>query len=140
MSMTALSFLNTQKYPPSLLFLLMTLGPAIVALGLLDREPGKLGRPMVVFGRVPLFYYVAHIALINASSQLFYKLAYGWGFSSMSDGFKAFQGRATIPHGYGHSLWVVYLSWVLIVVALYPLCAWYAGVKQRSRSPLLSYL
>ncbi len=138
--MTTLSFLNTQKYPPSLLFALMTLGPSIALLGLLDREPGRIGRALVVFGRVPLFYYVLHIALIHASSALMYKVLYGRAFSAMRDGFASFFGGPPIPEWYGRPLWVVYLAWVLVVVALYPLCKWYAGVKQRSRSALLSYL
>jgi uncharacterized membrane protein len=95
--MTALSFLNTQKYPPALLFALMTLGPSIALLGLLDREPGRLGRALIVFGRVPLFYYVLHIALIHASSALMYKLLYGQAFSAMRDGFASFFGGPPVP-------------------------------------------
>ena len=130
---TALSFLNCEKYPPSLAFLLMTLGPALVLLALLDREPGRLGRVFVTFGRVPLFFYVAHLYLAHGTAQLFHLAVNGEAFSAIQ---YAFQGR----EGPTLELWGVYVAWGLVVLALYPPCLWYAGVKARSRSVLLSYL
>ena len=84
---------------------------------------------------MPLYYYVLHLYVIHLSSRLFYLIVYGEAHSSLAG---AFSGN--VPEWYGHPLWVVYLAWVLIVLALYPPCAWYAEVKQRSRSTLLSYL
>jgi uncharacterized membrane protein len=138
---TLLSFLNTQKYPPSLLFLLMTLGPSIVAVALFDtgREPGALARPFVVFGRVPLFYYLLHVPLMHVVAVVFAYVKYGraeWLFMNWPP-----PGRPQLePQGYGYDLWVVYLVWLGVVAALYPLCRWFAGVKSRRRDAWLSYL
>ena len=134
---TFLSFINCEKYPPSLLFLLMTLGPAIIILALLERfnrepVPG-LVRPLVVFGRVPLFYYILHIPFIHALAIAFAFAKYG---SALDEVFKS--GRP--PADYGYSLPVVYLIWVGVVLALYPVCRWFAGVKRRRRDAWLSYL
>jgi uncharacterized membrane protein len=129
---TALSFLNCEKYPPSLLFLLMTLGPALVLLGLTDRGLPALARPLVVFGRVPLFYYVVHLALIDVVTVALAIVRYGSRVRQvMANG---------PPPDYGYSLPVVYAVWIGVVVALYPVCRWYAGVKASRRSPLLGYL
>lgn len=129
---TALSFLNCQKYPPSLLFLLMTLGPALLLLGAIDRGIPALARPLTVFGRVPLFYYVVHLALIDVLTIGFAIARYGSGVA------QAFAKGP--PPDYGYGLPVVYAVWIGVIVALYPVCRWYAGVKARRRAPLLSYL
>jgi uncharacterized membrane protein len=139
---TFLSFLNTMKYPPSLQFLLMTLGPTILALALFDRaaarEPGALARPFVVFGRVPLFYYLLHVPLMHLVAIAFSYVKYGraeWLFVNWPP-----PGQPQPePPGYGYELWVVYLVWLGVVVALYPLCRWFAGVKSRRRDAWLSY-
>jgi uncharacterized membrane protein len=138
---TFLSFLNTQKYPPSLLFLLMTLGPSVIAVALFDRgrEPGALTKPFVVFGRVPLFYYLLHVPLIHLVAVVFSYAEYGraeWLFLNWPP-----PGAPQLePAGYGYDLWVVYLVWLGVVLALYPLCRWFAGVKRRRRDAWLSYL
>jgi uncharacterized membrane protein len=130
---TVLSFLNTTKYPPSLLFLLMTLGPALAALPLLERVRGPLARSLTVFGRVPLFFYVLHLALIHALALLVGALA---GFDT-----RAFlRVWMFLPEEWGYGLPVVYLVWVAVVLALYPACRWFAGVKARRREAWLSYL
>jgi uncharacterized membrane protein len=134
---TVFSFLNCQKYPPSLLYLLMTLGPAITALGLFDREVGRLGRFFVTFGRVPLFYYLLHIPLIHGLMVAGDYLRYGW--SPFATHGPWAPERATLP-GYGYGLPTVYLVWLGVVLALYPLCRWYAEVKARYRAGWLSYL
>ena len=138
---TVLSFLNTQKYPPSLLFLLMTLGPSIIAVALFDRgrAPGRLARPFVVFGRVPMFYYLLHVPLMHLVAVLFAYAKYGraeWLFVNWPP-----PGQPQPePPGYGYDLWAVYLIWLGVVLALYPLCRWFAGVKSRRRDAWLSYL
>jgi uncharacterized membrane protein len=138
---TFLSFINTQKYPPSLLFLLMTLGPSIIAVALFDREggAGRLARPFVVFGRVPLFYYLLHVPLMHLVAVIFSYVKYGraeWLFLNWPP-----PGAPTLePQGYGYDLWVVYLIWLGVVAALYPLCRWFAAVKRRRQDAWLSYL
>jgi uncharacterized membrane protein len=130
---TVLSFFNCQKYPPSLLFLLMTLGPSLAFLGLMDRGIPALTRPLVVFGRVPLFYYVIHLLLIDLITAGLAFARYG---SKVAQAFK----DAQPPADWGYGLPVVYAVWLGVVLALYPVCRWFAGVKARSRSRWLSYL
>jgi uncharacterized membrane protein len=130
---TVLSFLNTTKYPPSLLFLLMTLGPAIALLPLFERLRGPVARAVTVFGRVPLFFYVLHLALIHALALLVGTLA---GFDPRS----FLRVWMFLPDEWGYGLPVVYLVWVGVVLALYPACRWFAGVKARRRDAWLSYL
>jgi hypothetical protein len=135
---TLLSFVNTQKYPPSLLFVLMTLGPAILLLALADRPAGPLGRVFVTFGRVPLFFYLLHAPLIHL-------LAMGAAAARYGDAGFLFQhimlaAPGSVPDGYGYGLPAVYLVTLLVVALLYPACRWFAAVKARSRSPWLSYL
>ncbi len=133
---TLFSFLNCSKYPPSLLFLLMTLGPAIAALALFDRPPGPVGRFFVTFGRVPLFYYLLHIPLIHAALVGFDYVRYGRS-PFLSEAFYAVDPR-TLPEGYGYSLPVVYLVWLGVVLLLYPVCRWFVDVKRRRREAWLS--
>ena len=128
-----LSFLNTTKYPPSLLFLLMTLGPAIALLPLFERLRGPVARAVTVFGRVPLFFYVLHLALIHALALLVGTLA---GFDPRS----FLRVWMFLPDEWGYGLPVVYLVWAGVVLALYPACRWFAGVKARRRDAWLSYL
>ncbi|MEO1240351.1 MAG: heparan-alpha-glucosaminide N-acetyltransferase domain-containing protein [Pseudomonadota bacterium] len=129
---TMLSFLNTTKYPPSLLFLLMTLGPALVVLALSERWRGKAFDVFVTFGRVPLFFYVIHIYAAHAAAVLLAVLQ-GNGASSAMTFFVFF------PAGHGVGLWGVYAIWITIVVALYFPSCWFAGVKKRSNSWWMSY-
>ncbi len=137
---TVLSFLNTTKYPPSLLFLLMTLGPAILLLRRFDAGvPGWL-RPAVVYGRVPFLYYLLHFLVIHLLA-----LTAGWfrygnvGWMFQSPGLDKFP--FVEPEGWGAGLAVIYLIWAAVVVALYPVCRWYAELRRR-RADLwwLSYL
>jgi uncharacterized membrane protein len=136
---TVLSFLNTTKYPPSLLFLLMTLGPALIFLGFVDRGTPYLMRPVLVFGRVPMFYYVLHIPLIHLIAVALCFARYGhiyWMFQSPT----LAQFPVTFPPGWGFPLPAIYLVWVIVVIALYPLCLWYSRLKQRRSDAWLSYL
>ena len=136
---TVLSFLNATKQPPSLLFLLMTLGPALLLLRAAERGTPRWLQPALVLGKVPLFYYVLHFTLLHL---LAVGVAYGryrdahWMFESPDVANYPF----TPPPGWGYSLPVVYAIWIGVVVALYPACRWFAGVKQRRRDPWLSYL
>jgi uncharacterized membrane protein len=135
---TVLSFLNTCKYPPSLLFLLMTLGPAMILLWAVDRRTPQLMRPTLVFGRVPMFYFLLHLPIIHLIAVVACYARYGhvhWMFESPS----LTQFPITSPPGWGFSLPIVYLIWACVVLALYPLCHWLAGVKQRRRDAWLSY-
>jgi uncharacterized membrane protein len=138
---TLCSFLNCTKYPPSLLYLLMTIGPAIVFLGLCEWTGPlfrRLTRPLVIFGRVPLFYYFLHIPLIHGGAALLDYLRYGWSPQVLDGPWGVREGQ--VPGDYGVSLPVVYLLWSAVVLILYPPCAWFAGVKQRHKSAWLSYL
>jgi uncharacterized membrane protein len=136
---TVLSFLNTTKYPPSLLFLLMTLGPALILLWAVDTHTPRLLRPALIIGKVPMFYYLLHFALIHVLAVIICYARYGhihWMFESPD----LAHYPVTAPPGWGLPLPLVYLIWAFIVLAMYPLCRWYAAVKQRSNNPLLSYL
>jgi uncharacterized membrane protein len=135
---TALAFLRVRKYPPSLDFLLMTLGPSLIALASLERARGWLAAAVVTFGRVPLFFFVVHIYVAHA---LAVATAYAQGgtatFLLSNHGVAS---TTSYPEWYGFGLPGVYPIWLLIVVALYPVCRWFAGVKARRRDWWLSYL
>jgi uncharacterized membrane protein len=134
-----LSFLNTTKYPPSLLFLLMTLGPAMIFLRAVDGGTPRILRPALVIGKVPLLYYMAHFALIHLLAVVVCYLRYGsahWMLESPDIGHYPF----TAPPGWGYSLAVVYLIWVLVVATMYPLCRRFASLKQRRSDGWLHYL
>ncbi|MGQ0712699.1 MAG: DUF1624 domain-containing protein [Gemmatimonadaceae bacterium] len=136
---TVLSFLNTTKYPPSLLFLLMTLGPALLLLRAVDPRTPAFLRPALIIGKVPLFYFLVHFFLIHLLAVVVCYVRYGdahWMFESPNLG----QFPITQPPGWPSGLPVVYAIWLGVVVAMYPLCRWYAGVKQRRTDAWLSYL
>jgi uncharacterized membrane protein len=139
---TMLSFLNTTKYPPSLDFLLMTLGPAIVLLALAERIRFSSSNPLIVFGRVPLFYFVLHFYAAHVVTVLLAFARYGsaaWNFVFQQ--VPSMGGPARLyPTPFGYDLWVAYVVWAGIVIALYPLCRRYANVKARRRDWWLSYL
>jgi uncharacterized membrane protein len=136
---TIFSFLNCQKYPASLLYTLMTLGPSITFLALFEWVKGPVARFFVVFGRVPLFFYLLHIPLIHGIGVGIDYLRYGWS-PLANDGCWSVANNKETPLDYGVSLPVAYLIWVGVVLLLYPLCWWFARIKERSRSPWLSYL
>jgi uncharacterized membrane protein len=136
---TLLSFLNTTKYPPSLLFLLMTLGPAMLFLWAVDGGIPRALRPALLFGKVPMFYYLLHIPLIHLGAIAVCHARYGqvhWMFESTNLG----QYPVTPPPGWGYSLPIVWMTWVLVVLTLYPLCRWFAALKQQRSDAWLSYL
>jgi uncharacterized membrane protein len=139
---TVFSFLNTTKYPPSLDFLLMTLGPALLLLAWLDRPGLKRSNPLVVFGRVPLFYFVVHFYLAHLAAVLLAFVRYGGSARAFAfHRLPSMGGAADVfPRGFGESLGVVYVVWAVIVLALYPVCRWFADLKARRREWWLSYL
>jgi uncharacterized membrane protein len=138
---TVILFFDVEKYPPSLQFLLMTLGPSLLFLAWLDRRTSQqlaagLSSALVVFGRVPLFYYVLHLYLIHALAVLVAVLFHqpvSWllhGAFFMND----------TPNGYGHNLPFIYLIWITAVIILYFPCRWFMEVKQGRKDWWLSYL
>ena len=139
---TVLSFLNTTKYPPSLAFLLMTLGPALWLLAIFERASFGRRHPFVVFGRVPFAYYVAHFWILHlvASTLAFGRygpasLDYLWHPLPSMGG-----AREMFPADLGLSIGAVYFAWAILVVSLYPACAWLSRVKARRRDWWLGYL
>ncbi len=130
------AFLRCEKYPPSLSFLLMTLGPAIALLAPLERFHGKAADFVRTFGRVPLFYYVLHLLLLHGLAVLLATVRYGHLIQGMFT--LPFVWR--VPDDYGYSLPVVYVLWAFAIGALYPACRWFEGVKRRNKSVWLSYL
>jgi uncharacterized membrane protein len=131
------AFLDTSKYPASLLFLLMTLGPTIALLPWLERVRGPLARGLTVFGRVPFFFYLLHIPLIHALALAVSKIRLGevspWLFTNHP------MGNPPVPESYTWSLGLLYLIWAVAVVALYFPCRWFAELKARRRDRWLSY-
>ena len=130
---TVMDFLNTTKYPPSLDYLLMTLGPAAILCSFADRLTGAIKDVLLMFGRVPFAFYVAHFFLIHLLSV----------FLGVIQGFTVHQMMTTYrfyPKGYGIGLPWVYAVWALVLFLLYPLCRWMEGVKARRRDWWLSYI
>jgi hypothetical protein len=131
--LTLFSFLNCHKYPPSLLYLLMTLGPSITLLGLFEGLHGPIARFFVVFGRVPLFYYLLHLPLIHG-------LAVGIDYLRDHYAMPSWFNELFSADYNQYDLLKVYVVWISVVLFLYPFCYWFAGVKRRSRAAWLSYL
>ena len=129
------SFINTSKYPPSLLYLLMTLGPAFLFLAYFENRKSRVTGMISVYGRVPFFYYLIHIYLIHAIAMVVF-YATGHHTDELVHG-KYFAG---LPPGYGLHLWQVYLIWMGVVISLYFPCRWYDRFKQTHKHPLLSYV
>lgn len=134
-AMSVISFLSCLKYPPSLLYLAMTLGPAIALLVLLEKWKGRGAGFFLVFGRVPMFYYILHIYLIHLlalGTAALMVLNVGFIFSAPF--------FSTPAAGWGFGLPAVYGFWALTILILFPLCRWFAAVKKRRKDPWLSYL
>jgi len=130
---TLMSFLNTEKYPPSLLYTLMTLGPAAILCAHAERWHGAVKNMLVTFGRVPFAFYVVHLYLLHV-------LAIGLGVIEGFDASRFFVMAWAFPPGYGLPLPAVYLIWAVVVALLYPLCRWVSAVKARRNDWWLSYL
>ena len=137
--LTIASFLNCSKYPPSLLYLLMTLGPGIVLLGLIEKVQLADVNPLVVFGRVPLFYYLLHLPLIHGLAIAAGGIRYGRTDFLFRNPPSLLGSVGGFPPDYGYNLAVVYVMWIAVVMILYPACRWFAALKQKNRSAVLSY-
>ena len=137
-SFTILSFLNVTKYPPSLLFLLVTLGPTIVFLALAESWRGWFFDQLVIIGRVPMFFYVIHLYIIHGLAIL---AAVATGFNASDMVIDIWITMQPELQGYGFGLGIVYLIWIAIVLALWPVCIWYNKYKTDNRDKWwLSYL
>jgi hypothetical protein len=134
----ALSFLNTTKYPASLLFLLMTLGPMFILLAFAERWRGRLAEITATFGRVPMFYYLLHIPLIHLAACVVSLVREGhvnaWLFANHP------MAAGPAPAGYTWSLGLLYAVFAVCVTLLYFPCRWYAQLRARRKSKWLSYL
>ena len=136
---TVLSFMNVTKQPPSLLFVLMTVGPALLFLWAADSSTPRLLRPALTIGRVPMFYFIAHFFVIHLLAGVEALVRYGSAtIVTQSPTLDRFP--FTQPPGWPASLPMVYAAWALVVVLLYPVCRWYARYKREHDYRWLSYL
>ena len=133
---TVLDFINTSKYPPSLLFILMTLGPALILLSFLERTSNSISKRVIIFGKVAFFYYVLHVFLIHSISWLaFFVSGHSWNdldFNHFREG--------SLPPASGHPLWIVYFVWISVIIILYFPCRWYSKYKTTHQQWWLSYV
>jgi len=130
---SVMAFLATTKYPPSLLYLLMTLGPAAIVCAYAERLPPRVREVLLTYGRAPLAFYVAHLYLIHGLT-LFVGLVQGFEVQQFLTQYRFY------PKGYGVSLVGVYVIWIGVVAVLYPVCRWVAAVKARRSDWWLSYI
>jgi uncharacterized membrane protein len=131
-----LSFLNTTKYPPSLMYLCMTLGPAILSLAFIENLQNKLTDFFIVFGRVPFFYYVVHFFYIHTLCVVAFFVS-GYTLKDIIPKSTPFLFR---PDDFGFSLPGVYAVWFFVIITLYPLCKWYNKYKSTHYQWWLSYV
>jgi uncharacterized membrane protein len=136
---TIMSFLNTTKYPPSLLYILMTLGPALLFLAFAEGPLNGLTRRVTIFGRVPMFFYILHIYLFHAIAMIAVILT-GRPWTDMI--LTTWVSANEKLKGYGFGLPTVYVIWILVILVLYPLCKWYDNYKRANQAKQwwLSYL
>lgn len=136
-SFTVLSFLSLLKYPPSLLYLLITLGPAMMLLALSEKSNGWMSRKVQVIGRVPMFYYLVHIYLIHLAAMVAAEISgYDWSDMILTT-WVSFDPKL---QGYGFNLGITYLVWIGLVGILYFMCKWYDSYKRTHKHWWLSYL
>lgn len=136
---TFLSFLNVDKYPPSLLYLCITIGPALLLLAYIEKIKNRFTNAMIAYGRTAFFYYIIHLYLIHLLSAIFF-FARGHSFADAANVGKQFPFLFVAP-GEGYNLCVVYGVWLAVVIGLYPLCKWYDKYKTSHKEKWwLSYL
>ncbi len=136
---TIYAFMNVQKYPPSLLYMCATIGGALLFLSLIKTTSSKISQIIIVYGRVPFFYYILHFYLLNLVHIVLYLLR-GHSLAEGMRGLPNLPIKFTVP-GEGYSLTIVYLIWFAVVIALYPACKWYDKYKTNHKEKWwLSYL
>lgn len=135
---TFFSFIDTHKYPPSLLYMCMTIGPALLFVALFDKIKNRFTDIITVYGRVPFFYYVLHFYLLHIVCMiLFLARGHSWAEGINVSGIPGFR---FVIAGEGYSLPIVYLVWLLVVIALYPACKWFSEYKKTHSQWWVSYL
>jgi uncharacterized membrane protein len=134
--LTIFDFVKTTKYPASLLFILMTMGPALILLSCIENFSGSTTKKIIVFGKVPFFFYVLHVFLLHSIAFiLFFSTGHSWSdldFIHFREG--------SLPYGSGHPLWMVYVVWIMVVIILYFPCRWYGKYKSTNKYLWLSYI
>lgn len=132
---TFMSFINTTKYPPSLLYLLMTIGPSLIFLSLAETFMNKIAQFFIVFGRVPLFFYLLHLYFLHLIAFIATLFSYSW-----NETVQALTKMSEFPSGFGFSLMIVYPVWIATVFILYPICKRYNNFKSTHQLWWLSYI
>jgi uncharacterized membrane protein len=135
---TFLSFLNTNKYPPSLMYLSMTLGPAILFLAFIEKVQNRVTRFFIVYGRVPFFFYILHFYLIHLLCLVLFYASGRYGNEDIIPPGPV--GLFFRPNDFGFNIWIVYLIWISVVLSLYPLCKRYDRYKSKQQKWWTSYL
>ena len=129
-SKTVISFFKITKYPPSLVFVLMTLGPAFLFLYAVEKTKLRFASLFITFGRVPFFYYILHILVIHLGAIIGLLLTgKDWKLMILDN----VTMNSGILKGYGYPLWAVYVIWIAIVLLLYPICKWYMNYKKANK-------
>lgn len=131
---TIISFFNVTKYPPSFLYICMTIGPGLIVLAFLEKIKAGWTQIVVIYGRVPMFYYLVHFLVLHLACTVVF-FANGHTFSEAGGGMMLFR-----PNDFGYPLGIVYLIWIALVAGLYPLCRWYSRYKATHSYWWLSYL
>jgi len=128
---SVMSFFNTTKYPPSLHFLLMTIGPALIFLSISEKANNRFSAPIIVIGKVPFFFYVVHLYFIHALAMIYLALTGGSVGEYVLSAENLLSGRLS---SFGLRTEAVYVVWIFVVVLLYPVCRWYQNVKRNNPS------
>ncbi len=135
---TFLSFINCTKYPVTLLFTLMILGPVLIILSFIERSNGWIAEKTTVIGRVPLFYFIVHFYLLHIAALVTHLIISGKSITEID--FHLSAGLGGIAPGVGYSLIWTYIVWIALIILLYPVCRWYNNYKSKHAHWWLSYL
>ena len=132
---TFLSFIDCHKYPPSLMYLLITLGIALLMLYIFEIKRFRFLQPLMILGRVPLFFYIIHIWLIHLAAIVLSLPKYG-----LTAVILPYLNKSAMPANYGYNLHHVYIIWLILIMILYPICNWFANYKSQHKYWWLNYL
>jgi uncharacterized membrane protein len=135
---TFMSFINCTKYPVTLLFTLMILGPVLIILSFTEQARGRITEKTMVFGRVPLFYFIVHFYILHIAALAAHLIISGKSISEID--FHLSAGLGGIAPGVGYSLIWTYAVWITLIIILYPVCRWYNNYKSTHTHWWLSYL